>query len=58
MYIIKGILKITNLTYLEELPSSMKWNETTTNAPINVMPDPREGGQTQGHLTFSIFLCQ
>ena len=28
------------------------------NAPINVMPDPREGGQTQGHLMFSIFLCQ
>ena len=29
-----------------------------SNAPINVMPDPRESGQTQGHLTFSIFLCQ
>ena len=28
------------------------------NAPINVFPDPGEGGHTHGHLKFSFFSCQ
>jgi hypothetical protein len=47
------------LNYREMIETAVSSNnDSSYNAPINVMPDPREGGQTQGHLTFSIFLCQ
>jgi hypothetical protein len=56
-----NLANVTEHCYLKCVETEMNLKLFTNfvcNAPINVMPDPREGGQTQGHLTFSIFLCQ